>query len=224
MNDYKVGIFTPLYGRPDFARVVAMQFAFQTRKPDYVAFYQNGNFASYEWSIVDLNLPYEYNWIHKLGIETNQSNWYGVPLKDLLDNNCDFYCWCDQDDIYYSNHIEDSVNDLLNNNADIVINEFAGLLKVNKRNFSFANIRFKAHDPGGVSSSMVFNRQFAEELYKDLMVNCETSEHFWADNVVSKVTMPKFSVYRNNTKMSVTYLCHSGAASSAAWINDLPEA
>jgi hypothetical protein len=106
----------------------------------------------------------------------------------------------------------------------MVINEFAGLLKVNKRNFSFANIRFKAHDPGGVSSSMVFNRKFAEELYKDLMVNCETSEHFWADNVVSKVTMPKFSVYRNNTKMSVTYLCHSGAASSAAWINDLPEA
>jgi len=34
--------------------------------------------------------------------------------------------------------------------------------------------------------------------------------------------MPKFKVYRNPTRHTVTYLCHNGTTSSAHWLEDLP--
>jgi len=219
----KIGVMTPLHGRPDFARMAAMQFAFQDLLPTHVAFYQNGPFENYEWVIKDLKLPYRYDWIYNGTRDPHQENWYGIPLKILLDHDCDFYFWCDQDEIYLSNHIYSSVTDLVINMADIVLNSTGGLLKVKGKNFDYSFGPFTAHDPGGISSSMAFTKPFAQELYKDLYRNLETVEHFWADNVVSKVTMPKFKVHRNSIKATVTYLCHPGTASSAHWVDDLQE-
>jgi len=218
----KIGIFTPLHGRPDFARMVAMQFAFQTVLPTHVAFYQNGPFENYQWAINDLKLPYRYDWIYNGTTDKHQENWYGIPLKMLLSYDCDYYFWCDQDDIYQSDHISNSIADLILNDADIVLNSLGGLLKVNSKNFTYEVTRFKAHDPDGISSSMAFNKRFAKELYIDLYKNLDTVAHFWADNVVSRETMPKFKVYRNPTRHTVTYLCHNGTTSSAHWLEDLP--
>ena len=214
----KIGIFTPLYARPDFARYAAMQFAMQSRKPDHVAFYQNGEFPDYQWSISDLALPYKSHWIYSNQQESNQSAWYAVPLKRLIDEGCDYFFWCDQDDMYRSSHIEDSLRDFEQHGADIVMNERAGVLKVRPGKFSFNTIRFTAHAPGGVSSSMAFNAEFARTLYQDFIEN--NGKHYWADNVVSAVTMAKFKVYRNPSRASVTYTCHEGTVSSSHWLDD----
>jgi hypothetical protein len=217
----KVGVMTPLYSRPDFARFAAMQFAMQTRKPDHVAFYQNGEFPDYQWAISDLALPYKAHWVYANKSEPNQSAWYAVPLKKLLSEGCDYIFWCDQDDIYRTDHIEETLRDFYQQDVDIVLTEMAGLLKVRPGKFVVETVRFRAHSPGGVSSSMAFNATAANVLYDDLVDNLANEKYFWADNVVSEVTMHKFKVYRNPARASVTYVCHTGTVSSSHWLNDL---
>jgi len=208
-----IGIFTPLYARPDFARFAALQFAAQTTKPTWVAFHQNGTPDSFEWAIEDLDLPYLHHWIHTPEHLDNQCLWYSIPLRFLLEQGCEYFFWADHDDIYRSNHLEESVKDL--QNCYMVVNSTGGLLKVKQGFYDYYRGPFSAHDPGGISSSMAFTRTFAEELLKDLEAN---TEHYWADNVVSKVTMPKFFHKHNPDKMTVTYVCHQGTVSSAHWL------
>jgi hypothetical protein len=208
-----IGIFTPLYARPDFARFAALQFAAQTVPPDWVAFHQNGTQDRFEWAIEDLTLPYQYQWIHTPEQLENQCHWYSIPLRFLLEQGCQYFFWADQDDIYRSNHIEESIKDL--QRCDMVINSTGGLLAVKRGFCDYIVGPFAVHDPGGISSSMAFNRPFAEELLKDLEAN---TEHYWADNVMSKVTMPKFICGHNSSKMTVTYVCHQGTVSTSHWL------
>jgi hypothetical protein len=217
----KIGIFTPLHARPDFARMAALQYAAQSRPPDVVVFYQNGTAENYSWILQDLDLPYRYEWIFNPEAEPSQSSWYAVPLKTLLDQQCDYYFWCDHDDIFLSSHISDRIVDLIQHQADIVLNTKGGILKVVPNRYEYSELQFLSHDVGGISSSMAFNRAFAEALYADLTANIQNPQQHWADNVVSKVTMPKFKVFRNTTKTSVIYVCHDGTVSSSNWLKDL---
>jgi len=208
-----IGIFTPLYARPDFARHVALQFSAQTIPPDLVVFHQNGTPESFEWVIEDLKLPYRYKWIHTDHKLENQSQWYSIPLEHLIKEGCHYFFWADHDDIYKSQHVEKSIADLVD--CNMVINNTGWVLAIKPGNYEINAGPFLAHDPGGISSSMAFDRKFAKELHKDLV---ENTEHFYADNVVSKVTMPKFKIKRNSEKMTVTYVCHPGTVSSSHWI------
>jgi hypothetical protein len=212
----KIGIMTPLYGRPDFARYAAMQFAMQTRKPDHVAFYQNGEFPDYQWAISDLTLPYKAYWIYSNKTEPSQSSWYVTPLKQLLDAKCDYIFWCDQDDMYRATHIEETIQDFEREHADIVLNKTGGLLKIRPK-------KFDLHPPivycrgEGMSSSLAFNADAARSLHADLTEHVGNTQ-LPADGVVHNITMKKFKVYRNPTRASVIYTCHEGTVSSAHWL------
>jgi len=208
-----IGIFSPLYSRPDFARHAALQFAAQSVPPDVVAFHQIGTPESFEWVIEDLKLPYKYKWIHTPHKLENQCQWYSIPLQHLIDEGCDYFFWSDHDEIYKSTHVEKSIADLFD--CNMVINSTGGILMVKPGSYDISYGPFSAHDPGGISSSMAFDREFAKELLKDLE---ENTEQFWADNVVSKVTMPKFVTKRNPDKMTVIYSCHAGTVSSSHWL------
>jgi hypothetical protein len=104
--------------------------------------------------------------------------------------------------------------------CDFVVNGYSGMLFTKKAGYDYRqSVRFSAHAPGGMSSSMAFSRDFAEELCQDLLDNQEKL-HF-ADQVVKHVTMPKFRCkLAEGQTPSTIYVCHPGADSSSHWLGE----
>jgi len=211
----KIGIIAPTYNRPDFARLLALQMKNQTLCTDLIAFHQNGTVDSYEWAVKDIDLPYK--WIHTPN-QINQEEWYAKPIEALLEVDCTHFFWCDHDDIYISQHIEKGMK--LLEEYDHVVNEHSGMLLLKKEYVYQPNKIFTAHDPGGMSSSMCFNRNFAIKLLSDLRNNVELKENrlYYADQVVRRVTMPGFKCLLNKEDATTVYVCHSGTVSSSHWL------
>jgi hypothetical protein len=209
-----IGIMTPLYGRPDLARMVALQFNAQIKKPDLVVFYQNGPYPDYEWAIKDLVLDYNYQWIYNPQEEPVPSNWYKIPLEKLIEANCDYYFWCDHDDIYLSNHVELSVQDLENTNSDLVVNSCSGILTLNKNTFQYQQQLFGSHSLGGMSSSMAFNKRFAQQLLLDFCANLQTLKYQNPDSVLSNETAKGFRILHNASRISTIYVSHANSYTS----------
>ena len=213
----KIGIISPTYNRPDFIRLLALQLENQNIRPDFVAFYQNGTPDSYEWAIKDIKHHYKYVWLHEKE-KINQEEWYATPLEFLIKENCTHFFWCDHDDIYEASHIKKGMEKL--NDYDYSVNKRSNLLLLKNTYEYFPNQNFTAHDPGGMSSSMCFNRAFAEELVKDLRNNAKLTDGklCFADQVVKRVTMPKFNCLVNEEDATTTYVCHPKTVSSSHWL------
>ena len=77
-----------------------------------------------------------------------------------------------------------------------------------------SEVNFTSHAPGGMSSTMCFNRKFARELLADIEAD---AEHQYTDNVVAKVTMPKFKCKVSDRHTSI-YHSHEGSVTSNEWI------
>jgi glycosyltransferase involved in cell wall biosynthesis len=221
MPDVRIGVFAPTHDRPGFARTLAMQMAMQVKKPDVLCFHQNGDPESYQWAIADLPLPFTARWIHTPE-SIPQDEWYSHPLEVLLDDGCTHFFWCDDDDIYRSDHLDRSMMMLTDKEdpCDFVVNGYSGMLFMRKAGYEYLPCqRFSAHAPGGMSSSMAFNRAFAEELFQDLIHN--QGQLYFADQVVANVTMPKFRCKLDERQSpSTIYLCHPGADSSKHWLGE----
>jgi hypothetical protein len=220
----KVGVMVPLSGRPDFVRLIALQLAAQTRLPDHVLFLQSGGFEDYRWVIDDLNLPFTYDWVYQeeqLALDRR----YAICLMKLLDQRCDYFFWCDYDAIYYTDHISKSLEKIHEEKTDLLIDQHCDLLLVDKDKFSYREkVSFaETHAPGGVNSSMLFNRAFAEQLLKDLLGNSSAEQFYYPDIILAKKTAPHFQVHINKEKVSTCYISHSGSLSAAAWIDQLHE-
>lgn len=63
---------------------------------------------------------------------------------------------------------------------------------------------------------MAFNKRFAECLLADMEKHGH--EHFYTDNIVSKITMPKFRCLHSD-QCTTTYVCHRGSLTSWAWVD-----
>ncbi len=221
MPEVRIGVLTPSHNRPDLIRTLAMQMALQVKKPDVLCIHQNGDPESYEWAIADLPLPFTVVWIHTPE-RIPQDKWYSRPLEVLLDDGCTHFFWCDDDDIYLSYHLARSMIMLTDTDDpwDFVVNGYSGMLLKKKTGYEYEPcIRFEAHGPGGMSSSMAFTRAFAEELFQDLVHN--QGKLHYADQVVKLVTMPKFRCKLDKRETpSTIYVCHPGADSSAHWLGE----
>jgi GT2 family glycosyltransferase len=146
----------PTYNRPDFARNAVLQWIAQTRKPDLLCIHQNGNQESYEWVVEDLKHLINIKWVH-VPRDLPQHFWYAVPLSLLIQDGCDVFLWADHDDIYYTNHVEKSLENL--EGYDITLSEICAILFVKDKQYKYQKPdKFKIHAPGGMSSSMVFNK------------------------------------------------------------------
>lgn len=226
----KIGVIAPTYNRPDFARLLALQLENQVVHPHLVAFHQNGTPESYEWAVADINRHYTYAWLHTPA-QTPQEEWYAKPLEHLLEQGCTHFFWCDHDDIYSLHHISHGMEAL--KDQDHVVNQRSGILLLNKPYSYNPDQQFASHDPGGMSSSMCFTRAFAEELLKDLRENAskpkvvgvdqwqlnDTDRLGYADQVVRRVTMPKFKSLLNPGDPTTTYVCHGETVSSSHWLS-----
>lgn len=212
----KIGIITPTHNRPDCIRSLVLQMVNQIKQPDVVCIHHNGNKESYDWAIKDIVTNFKVIWIHTPEI-INQHLWYSVPLQKLIEEECTHFLWCDHDDIYYSNHIEAIISTLDNNQVDFTVSNNVGVLLLKESEYAYTDsIAFTSHDPGGMSSSMGFKRNFACELLKDLN-NPFNEKYCYTDQIVSRVTMNKFKclVNSNNT---ATYVASSSTVSSSEWV------
>ena len=208
----------PTYKRPDLLRRAVLQWIVQTRKPDLLCVHQNNSTESYEWVIEDLKPLINIKWLHSPD-HCPQHFWYLVPLSYLLKDGCDVFLWGDHDDIYFTNHVENSLKNL--KGSDIALNDTCGVLFLKDRDYKMKPPeKFLAHAPGGMSSSMIFNKDFALKLQFDLMTD---KEYYYSDNVVAHKTMPA-SVVNRTSDVTTMYVCHKGTHSSSHWAeSELPE-
>ncbi len=208
----RVGVMIPTYQRPDLVRACVLQWLTQSRRPDVVCVHQNGHAESYEWCVADLRALGPVEWIHTPA-RIAQHQWYLIPLQRLLREGCTHFFWADHDDLYRHDHVERCLIDL--EKSDFTVAERCGLLHVTHDDYRFqADVRFEAHAPGGMSSSMAFNRAFAEALADDL---AEDRAHYFSDNVVAKVTLPRFVGHASSRRTTV-YVSPRGSQTSAGWL------
>lgn len=208
----KVGVMVPTFNRPDLLRSCVLQLAAQSRPPDLICIHQNGHPDSYMWSIEDLHTPGQLVWMHTPQ-KIAQHQWYAVPLRYLLEAGCTHFFWTDHDDIYLRHHIQAGLDDL--RDADFSVSTHCGLLYTKASEFRYApQVEFTSHAPGGMSSSMCFNRAFAGQLLADLLAD---TLHHYTDNVVAHVTMPRFRC-RVSSRRTAIYHAHEGSLTSHPWL------
>lgn len=215
----KIGVMTPTFNRPDLARFVALQMNNQSVPPHLLCFHQNGTKHSYRWAVDDIAASFELAWLHSPE-KLPQDQWYIIPLLHLLEQGCTHFFWCDHDDLYSRRHIETGMG-LLAEGYDHVVNAKSNMLLLHAQEYEYNEaIPFSAHAPGGMSSSMSFNRAFAEQLRIDLQQNHDARILRHSDQVVAGETMPKFKCQLNSAEPTTTYVCHPRALTSHAWIRD----
>lgn len=202
----------PTYNRPDLARACVLQLIAQSRPPDLLCVHQNGNPESYHWSVADIRSPAKIAWVHTPG-KIEQHQWYAVPLRHLLEQGCTHVFWADHDDIYLYDHIAQGLADL--QEADFSVSSRCGILFTRPADFRYQpQVEFTSHAPGGMSSTMCFNRRFGEELLADIG---RDTGHQYTDNIVAHVTMPKFRCIRSQRHTCI-YHSHEGTVSSKEWL------
>jgi hypothetical protein len=208
----RVGVIVPTYNRPDLARSAVLQFAAQSRPPDFICVHQNGVSDSYFWAVSDLKVTPRIAWLHT-PTKLPQHQWYAIPLKYLIEQGCTHFFWADHDDIYLREHVEKGLEDL--REFDFSVSPRCGLLFTRASDYRYnPEVNFTSHAPGGMSSTMCFRRNFASELLSD--IEADTTNQY-TDNVVAKVTMPKFRCTVSKRLTSI-YHSHDGSITSREWL------
>lgn len=207
-----VGAIVPTYNRPDLLRSCVLQLGTQSRPPDLVCIHQNGHPDTYAWAVEDLRLPPRIVYLHSPQ-QLRQHDWYAVPLRQLIEAGCTHFFWTDHDDLYLHEHIASGLAQL--EHCDFVVSRRVGLLFTRPTDWRYgAEVDFTSHAPGGMSSSMCFNRAFAQQLLDDLV---HDREHQYADNVVARITMPRFRC-AVSTQRTCVYHAHDGSLTARGWL------
>lgn len=208
----KVGVMAPTFNRPDLARLCVLQFVAQSRPPDIICVHQNGVADSYQWCVADLRVAPRIAWLHT-NARLPQHQWYAIPLRHLIENGCTHIFWADHDDLYLRDHVEQGLADLKDH--DFSVSPRCGLLFTRASDYRYnPEVNFTSHAPGGMSSTMCFNRPFAQQLLAD--IEADTANHY-TDNVVAKVTMPKFKC-KVSARLTSIYHSHQGSVTSNEWL------
>lgn len=208
----RVGVMVPTFNRPDLARACVLQLMTQSRAPDLICVHQNGHPECYDWAIADLRGASRVVWLHTPQ-KIPQHLWYAIPLRYLLAEQCTHFFWADHDDVYLREHVARGLDDLARH--DFSVSPRCGLLFTKASDFRYANeVEFTSHAPGGMSSTMCFNRRFAQELLNDIT---EDRSNHYTDNVVAKVTMPKFRCHVSDRRTAI-YHAHEGSVTSHPWL------
>lgn len=202
----------PTFNRPDLLRSCVLQLAAQSRPPDVICIHQNGNPQSYQWAVADLRIGCDLVWLHTPQ-QLPQHQWYAIPLRFLIERDCTHFFWADHDDLYLRDHIERGLAEL--QDYDFSVSHRSALLYTKSADFRYSpEVEFTVHAPGGMSSTMCFNRAFAQQLLADITSD---TQHHYTDNVVAHVTMPKFHCLRSS-RCTAVYHAHEGSLTSQHWL------
>lgn len=213
----RTGVMVPTFNRPDLVRACVLQLAHQSHPPDVICIHQNGRADSYQWAVADLALAPQVIWLHTPST-LRQHDWYTIPLKRLLEEECTHFFWVDHDDIYLHRHIELGLKDLETFEFSVALR--TGLLYTRPADYRYlSGIDFTSHAPGGMSSTMCFRRNFAQQLLADIVR--DEYRTYYTDNVVAHVTMPKFRCNISRERETCIYHSHDGAVTSRYWLDGM---
>lgn len=213
-----IGVYLPSHNNPCFLRMALLQLLIQTRPPDLVVFHINGDERDYSWAIEDLLRGGHFRSSriikHFSAGKLPEPQWQLVPLRTLVQRNCDVFFKFDHDDIYYSRHIERMIEPLAE--CDWVAQRHLPLLTIPPMGASYKyepRTDFTKINPLGASaSSCCFNRRFASTYVHALEAAAGTP-----DDVVMGVVLRSFRKrVVSFAEPTCCYVAHGGNVSSAS--------
>jgi len=212
----KLGVYVCSSKSPVFIRSCIAQIVLQSKKPDCIAIHQNGLLSNWDWAFSDI-IPssIEVYSRHTKGI-VKEPFFYLTPLKALYVMGCTHFAKVDDDDIFYSNHLEtlfsyfnqqgQATCDLeYKTEPDIVTPKYGDVLEPKFPRFK--NIDWFFNPTKAMSDSVMFNRRFAEAYIDLLSKGGNETSGPWDDCIMGEVIREGgFNVMRPEHDATAVYV------------------
>lgn len=219
----RLGVYVAAGPNPIFLRMLFLQIARQTKVPECIAVFENGN-KSYalEWACKDVLKELRGKGVQILHkhdpLPSNRVKRYGDALRMLYMSSVevDTFLKMDIDDFYEDTYVENTSNMLGNN--DFAINLNCGLVLVRPFHGDFKKKESSTmhHSPVGAAPTHVaFNRTFAEK-YLGYLSGAETREDIADDELMAECSKG-MRVARVDGPVDYFYVSHGTNESSASW-------
>jgi hypothetical protein len=218
-----LGVYLATHGSPTFLRLSLLQMYTQTRLPDYISIFENGNVVSFKPLVLDvlnmfeeLEIPVIFR--HHDG-KLEHPKFHHAALKELVFVDAvDLFTKFDHDDLFYRDHLESLVRELGDNDA--AVNQFGEAAHCARGEEPFIKplMSFEHVNPtGGMSDCVIFNRAVAETYIKDME---EAPPGLEDDYILGKITLgnPSFNVRRYKATPTACYITHGNNDSQIKWL------
>lgn len=219
----RLGVYVAAGPNPIFLRLLLLQIARQTKRPDCIAIYENGNkTAALEWACKDVlkELRSKGTQIHhKHDPEpANRVKRYKEALNMLYmaQPGVEIILKMDLDDFYEDDYIYNTA-DMLGRN-DFAVNLNSGLVLVRQYHgdFKHKSTAVMKHSPIGAAPTHVsFNRIFAEK-YLGYLSGSELRDDIADDELMAECSQG-LTVAKVDGPTDYMYVSHGHNESSAGW-------
>lgn len=140
----KIAVAVPTRNRPEWLRFFLLQMANQTVKPDIVIVYENGQTQSFRDDLF-YDIPIKTDFIFSSQAQVPPD--YAIPaLRRALTHNPDVVFFMDDDNFYFSDHIEKTIAGFENGKYDVSYLSHGNFLAVKGEVVEyFRNLDWKEH-------------------------------------------------------------------------------
>jgi hypothetical protein len=218
----KVGVYTAAGPNPIFMRMLMLQLARQTRLPDYISIYENGNKTSgFHWVCKEIIEQLESKGVkvfHRFSpVFTNITDVHREAIKTLIEEtDADVFLKMDSDDFYLDQYVENTQGMLSGHDWAINLNSGILLVRPAHKDFKIKRTAVMVHSPVGAAPTHVsFNRKFAER-YLEFLEESKGNDESADDELMASVTK-LFSCTKVDGPVDYVYISHGGNNSSAMW-------
>jgi hypothetical protein len=217
-----VGVYVAAGPNPIFLRMLMLQVARQTKLPEYIAIYENGNKTpAFHWACKEIREQLESKGVKVLYRHDpepcNRVKRYFEPLRMLVyETETDIFLKMDLDDFYADQYIENTSGMLGDNDWSINLNSSLVLVRPFKGDFKYKDSAVMHHSPVGAAPTHVsFNRHFAGQ-YMGTLAGALTREDTADDDLMAE-TLKGMKVLRVEGPVDYTYVSHGTNESSSGW-------
>lgn len=219
----RLGVYIAAGPNPIFLRLLMLQIARQTKLPNCIAIYENGNkIPALEWACKDVLKELRGKGVQIIqnhdAAPANRVKRYGEALKMLYtaQPGVEIMLKMDLDDFYEDRYLENTAGMLGEN--DLAINLNCGLLLVRQchGDFKKKDSAVMMHSPVGAAPTHVsFNRVFAEK-YLGYLSGSENREDIADDELMAECAKDMKFV-KVDGPVDYVYVSHGHNESSASW-------
>jgi hypothetical protein len=218
----RLGVYVAAGPNPIFLRMLMLQIARQTKLPEYIAIYENGNKnPAFHWACKETKEQLESKGVrilykHEEG-PANRVKRYLEPLRMLLhETEAEVFLKMDLDDFYADQYIENTAGMLGDNDWAINLNSGLVLVRPFKGDFKYKASAVMHHSPVGAAPTHVsFNRKFANK-YLGFLSGAEGREDTADDDLMAEA-LDGMKTARINGHVDYMYVSHGTNESSSAW-------
>ncbi len=219
----RLGVYVAAGPNPIFLRLLLLQIARQTRRPDCIAIYENGNkTAALEWACKDILRE-----LRTLGTQilhrhdpapANRVKRYKEALYMLYvaQPGVETILKMDLDDFYEDDYIENTAEMLGPNDLAINLNSGLVLVRPFHGDFKRKDSAVMKHSPIGAAPTHVsFNRVFAEK-YLGYLSGAELRDDIADDELMAECSVG-LKVTKVDGPVDYMYVSHGNNESSSGW-------